>query len=96
MTQPVRFMLPMSQVLPRLGERARSSSSTSLPKFDVWNKVYEAEQKEADALPHRHHDLETAIANLQLGLLAPRVHEILDLHRAEMPPVEEQDDDDRV
>jgi hypothetical protein len=40
--------------------------------------------------------LETAIANLQMGTLAPRVHAILDQHRAEMPPVKEQDEDDRI
>jgi hypothetical protein len=48
-----------------------------------------------DARPQRHHDLESAIANLQLGPLASRVHEILDRYRAEMLPVEEQSEDDR-
>lgn len=76
--------------------QAPSRLSGFIPQLDVRKKVYEAERKDADALPHRCHDLETAIANLQLGPLAPRVHEILDRHRAEMPPVEEQDDDDRV
>jgi hypothetical protein len=65
-------------------------------RFNAGDKLYGAERKEADARPHRRRDLENAIANLQLGPLAPRVHDILDQHRAKMPPVEEQDEDDRV
>jgi len=67
-----------------------------MPRLDNRNKVYEEERKEADALPHRHYDLETAISNLQLGPLAPRVHEVLDRYRAEMRPVEKQAENDRV
>jgi hypothetical protein len=76
--------------------QAPSRSASLIPQLNARNKVYDEERKEADALPHRHHDLEAASANLQLGPLAPRVHEILNQHRAEMPPVEEQDDGDRV
>jgi hypothetical protein len=67
-----------------------------LPRLDSRNKLYEDERKEADRLPHRRHDLEMAIANLQLGPLAPRVHEALDRHRAELPPVKEQDEEQRI
>jgi hypothetical protein len=67
-----------------------------MPRLDARNKIYEEERKEADGRPHRGSDLETAIANLQLGPLALRVHEILDRHRAEMPPVEEQREEDRI
>lgn len=73
-----------------------SALSGLMPQLDARNKIYEEERKVADARPHRHHDLETAIAYLQLGPLASRVHEILDRHRAEVPPVEEQDEDDRM
>jgi hypothetical protein len=73
-----------------------SKMRSFMPQLDPRNEVYEEERKEADAYPHRSHDLEIAVANLQLGTLAPRVHEILDRHRAAMPPVEEQDEDDRV
>ena len=76
--------------------QAPSMLSGLMPQLDARNKVYDEERKEADAYPHRHHDLETAIANLQLGPFAARVHEILDRYRAEMPPVEEQDEDDRI
>jgi len=75
---------------------APSRLSGLIPDGRAENKIYEAERKEADARPHRQHDLEAAIANLQLGPLAVRVHEILDQHRAALPPVSEQSDDDRV
>ena len=66
------------------------------PSFNALNKVCEQERKQADARPHRRRDLEAAILNLQLGPFAPRVHEILDQHRAEMPSLEEQDEEDRI
>lgn len=76
--------------------QAPSRLSDVMPHLDARNAIYENERKESDALGHRRHDLEMATANLQLGPLAPRVQEILDRHRAEMPPVEDQSDDDRV
>jgi len=66
------------------------------PQLDMSNKVYEEERKDADSLPHRRWDLEHAILNLQLGPLAPQVHKILHELRAEMPPVEKQDENDRI
>src|SRR3989442_1150244 len=54
------------------------------------------ERKAADALPHRQRDLEAAIANLQLGPFAPRVHALLDKHLAALPPKEQQDEGDRL
>ncbi|MDI6872291.1 MAG: ATP-binding protein [Bacillota bacterium] len=82
----------------RLASESQAPSRLSglMPRLSASDMIYEEERKEADALPHRGCDLETAIANLQLGPLATRVHEILDRHRAEMPPVEEQDENDRI
>ncbi len=76
--------------------QAPSRLSDFVPQLDAGNKVFDEERKEADARPHRRQDLEMAIANLQLGPLAPRVYEILDRHRAEMPPVEVQGEEDRI
>ena len=76
-----------------------SESPSRLPSLRLnrgENRLYETERKEADALPHRRRDLETAIANLQLGPVADRVQEILDRHRDALPPAAEQTDDDRV
>ena len=73
-----------------------SASAGMLSLLDARNEVYDNERKEADARPHRQRDIESAIFNLQLTPLASQVHEILDQHRAELPPLEEQDDDDRV
>jgi len=60
------------------------------------HKIYRQERKIADERAHRQHDLEWAIANLQFGPLAARVHAALDRHRAVMPSVEKQSEDDRV
>jgi hypothetical protein len=66
------------------------------PTFRADHQVYEMERKQANALPHRGQDLEHAIANLQLGPLAPRVHALLDRHLAALPPKEEQDNSDKL
>ena len=73
-----------------------SSSAGMLSLLDVRNELYDSERKAADTLPHRQHDIESAVFSLQFTPFAPQVHEILDQHRAELPPLEEQDDDDRV
>lgn len=65
-----------------------------MPRVNADDEVYEQEREEADARAHRHRDLETPIISMQSGPLASRVHEILDRHRAETPPVGEQDEND--
>ena len=60
------------------------------------NEIYQDERKQSDALPHRRSDLEAAIINLQLGPLRSRVHQILDEHRAALPPVDGQTEDHRL
>jgi hypothetical protein len=75
---------------------APSTITNIMPRLDSKNEVYENERKESDGRPHRRYDLEMAVLNLQLGPLAPRVHEILDRHRAEMAPVAEQEEEDRI
>jgi hypothetical protein len=70
----------------RMGCEHQNSSLTELfPTLDAENKIYEEERKTSDALPHRKQDLEAAIANLQLGPLAPRVHAIIDRYIAALP-----------
>jgi hypothetical protein len=76
--------------------QAPSKLHDVLPRFNTRNIIYEQERKEADSRPHRHHDLQAAIRNLQVGPLALRVYEILDRHRMELPPVEKQDENDRI
>ena len=75
--------------------QAPSVLAEMLPSLNNSNKIYEDERKKADALPHRQHDLEWAIVNLQLGPFAPRVHEIIDRSLEEMPPPQRQSEDDR-
>ena len=82
----------------RLASEAQAPSvlAEMLPSLNNRNKTYEEERKKADARHHRRHDLEWAIMNLQLGPFAPRVHAIIDRHRAEMPPPERQSEDDQI
>lgn len=79
----------------RLASECQASSRTigSMPLIDHRWGVYNDERKKADGLPHRQHDLETAIANLQLGPFGRQVHEIIDRHHTELPPTEEQHED---
>ena len=77
-------------------ESQASALSGVFPQLRADNKVYEEERKEASRLPHRGQDLEAAIANLQLGPLAPRVHAILDRHLSALPPKSEQGESELV
>lgn len=67
------------------GEHQTSSLTGLFPTLRAENKLYEDERKKSNALPHRKHDLEAAIINLQLGPLAPRAHAIIDRHIAVLP-----------
>ena len=80
----------------RLISERQASSMLGFLSLDATDKIYEKERKEAGACPHRQRDLERVILNLQLGPFASRVHEVLDRHRAEMPPLEEQTEGDRI
>ena len=75
-------------------EHQASAVSGILPQFQSDAKVYEEERKEANRLPHRHQDLETAILQLQFGPYAPRVYAILDRHLAALSPQLQQDEAD--
>ena len=75
-------------------EYQASAVSGMLPQFQSDTKVYEEERKEANRLPHRRQDLETAIIKLQFGPYAPRVHAILDQHLTALPPQSEQGESD--
>ena len=77
-------------------EYGRPSNISALMPSLSKHKIFENERREADARPHRYQDLERAIINLQLGPLAPRVHEILDQHHADLQRIEAQDEEDRV
>lgn len=76
------------------GEDQASSLTGLFPTFRAENKIYEEERKASNALPHRQHDLEAAIANLQLGPLAPRVHAIIDRYIAALPGPDKRNEHD--
>lgn len=75
---------------------APSLIADSLPQLNAINKVYEQERKEADSLPHRKKDLEHAVLSLQLGPMASQVLRVLDELRSALPPIEEQNEEDRI
>lgn len=59
-------------------------------------ELYTEERKQSDALPHRKNDLEGLAVKLQLAGRQIEVWEILDRHRAALPPIEGQNDEDRL
>ncbi len=76
--------------------QAPSHLSKLMPQLNATRKFYDEERKQADARPHRRQDLEAAIIKLQFGPLAARVQASLDHRRTLLPPVERQDEQDRV
>ena len=80
----------------RFAMEVHAPSTDALPQINDKDRVYEEERKQSDARPNRKYDLEAAIFHLQLGPLAVRVHQILDQHRAELPPQQDQSEDRRV
>ncbi len=81
----------------RMANEVMSSSKMSglMSGFDTENRIFADERKEADKLPHRSRDLESAVIALQFGSLAKRVQDILDKHRDLLPPISEQGEYDR-
>lgn len=75
----------------RLAAERGTFSVSDLFGVRAVNAVYDGERKQADQMPHRKAHLETALANLQLGPLADRVHAILDRHLADLEALPEQD-----
>lgn len=70
-------------------ERMSDEHQTSMlagmfPTLNAEHKIYEEERKQSNELPHRQHDIEVAITNLQFGPLSPRVHTIIDKYLAEL------------
>lgn len=76
------------------GEHKTLDLTRFFPTLEAENKIYEDEREKSNALPHRMHDLESAIANLQLGPLAPRVHAIIDHYIAALPAPKKRDKED--
>lgn len=76
------------------GEHQTTMLTGLFPSLSAVNKIYEEERKKSNALPHRRHDLEAAIANLQLGPLASRVHAIIDCYTAALPAPDKRTEHD--
>ncbi|MGA2890191.1 MAG: hypothetical protein ABSE51_19250 [Terracidiphilus sp.] len=60
------------------------------------NRIYTVEREAADGLEHRHSHLEYAVLNGQVPELAARIQQLLDDHKAALPPIEQQSEGDRI
>jgi hypothetical protein len=79
-----------------VNESQMSAMDGMFPTLRADHQIYERINKEANARPHRTHDLEAAIANLQFGPYAERVQALFDKHLAALPAIEQQDRDDKL
>lgn len=80
----------------RMGHERAGSMFGRLRHNDALQDFYARERADSDARPHRHQDLETAVTKLQSGPLRSRIEEVLDRHRAELPPLAKQNEDDQI
>ncbi len=67
-----------------------------MPSLQPMGKAYDHERIESGALPHRKSNLESLAINLQLGDRCEEVWQIIDQHRANLPPLEDQSEGDLV
>ncbi|HEY3863700.1 MAG TPA: hypothetical protein VGO59_17635 [Verrucomicrobiae bacterium] len=67
-----------------------------LPDQNVEDAIFKRERKESDALEHRRFDLENLAIQLQTGPHRERVWKILDSYRGELPPLEQQTDEQKL
>lgn len=77
-------------------DRGHSIMTGLLTGLGAEAEIYNAERRQSDALPHRQHDLESLAVKLQLAGRQAEVWPILDRHRAALPAVQDQTDEDRL
>ncbi len=78
------------------GEGSVSNTIDMLSPYGHGTRLYDEERKHSAQLPHRRRDLETAIMNLQLGALAPRVQAMLDGYKSIIREAESQDEENLI
>jgi hypothetical protein len=81
----------------RMAQESQAQFMTSMiPGWRAGERIFTDERESSNAKPHRRHDLEAAIANVQLTEYVERVYAMLDAHRNAMPPVDQQNEEDRI
>lgn len=80
----------------RMAQETFGGVWSGIPTLQAEHRIYIEERKKADALPHRRTDLEAVALNLHLGPHVERVREILDAHHNDLPPIDNQTEDDRL
>ena len=82
------------------GRMASEANATAwmglIPQPDSLKRIFEEERNQSGLVSHRKNDLEYAILNLQLGVAAVQVQAALDHHKSQLPPIEDQDEYDRL
>ncbi|MDB5330858.1 MAG: hypothetical protein JWP03_2009, partial [Phycisphaerales bacterium] len=68
----------------------------SFPMQGALEKILVNERKASHKLPHRRNSLEILALQLQMGPLRPDVAAILDAYKEALPPIEEQNEDDKL
>ncbi|MHC4611004.1 MAG: hypothetical protein ACYS7M_11735, partial [Planctomycetota bacterium] len=66
------------------------------PAVNAETWIYRRERKKSNELPHRRHDLEFLAIQLQTTDLREEVWDVLDRHRAALPPEADQTDEHRL
>lgn len=77
-------------------DQTNSNPFEYLPTVQPMDKFFYRERKRSNALSHRQKDLEALARDLQLGELQEQVFEIIDEHKAELPPKGDQSERDRT
>lgn len=79
-----------------VNDQSHVNLSGMFPNFNVMHDFYNSERKKSDTLPHRSNDLETLAVKMQLTSLREQVWQVIDQHRADLPSINEQTEEDRM
>lgn len=76
--------------------QAPSSMLAAFAHLRTGNRVHDDDRKASDALEHRRRDLETVAPMLQCTEQGAQIGEIIDAHIKQLPPLDAQNDEDRI
>lgn len=75
---------------------SQESSALAIGGLGYDDQLFQKERIASNKLPHRREDLEQLARQLQFTAARETIWEILDAHRARLPHIDAQDDDDRL
>lgn len=74
----------------------QESGAMVFGSLGAMDKIFQDERLESNRLPHRKGSLEDLARNLQFTNAKDELLALLDYHRAQLPAIEDQDDEDRI